>query len=164
VHFKSTRVTAGTGACGVAALLGITALAATASIPTRHALLDQLQRAAIPQHAAASRDLQVVRRAGNGYSVTVVLTPNRASGPNRLSVRLAGSGRPLGDAQVTVAFSMPSMKMWNGYTATLAPAGAGRYLATVPVIGMAGRWQLRLDVVRRAGRGFGVTVDDRMHR
>ena len=47
---------------------------------------------------------------------------------------------------------MPSMGMWNAYMAVLAPAGVGRYSAVVPVLGMAGRWQLRIDVAVRFRR------------
>lgn len=164
VRFKSTRVRAGIGACAVASLLGFTALAATAGIPTRHALLSQLERAATPQRATSGRGLHAVRRTPDGYSVDVALTPNRPSGPNRLSVLVAENSRPLSGARVRVTFSMPAMKMWNGYVATLTPLTAGRYTVTVPVLGMVGQWQLGLEVAPRSGRTFRVTVDDRMHR
>jgi hypothetical protein len=162
VRFNGSRLSAGLAAGAIAVLVGITALAASAGIPTRHTLLDQLQRAATPA-PIPSRSRFQVRRVVDGYSVSVVVTPNHPSGPNGLSVRVAESGRPLRRARVTVAFSMPSMKMWNAYTVTLAPAGRGRYAATVPVIGMAGRWQLRLDVSPRVGQAFRIAVADRMH-
>jgi YtkA-like len=164
VRFKGTRLSIGLAAGAVAVLLGITALAATAGTTTRHAPLYQLQRTATPGPVPSGSDFHVVRRAVGGHSVIVVVTPNRPSGPNGLSVRLAEGSQPLSRARVTVAFSMPSMMMWNAYAVTLAPTGLGRYAATVPVIGMAGRWQLRLDVAPRTGRAFRVTVNDRMHR
>jgi hypothetical protein len=57
---------------------------------------------------------------------------------------------------------MPSMNMWRAYTTALKPAGTGRYDATVPVLGMAGHWQLSVSVSPRASTAFSVTIADRM--
>ena len=164
VRFNVTRLWAGSAACAVAVLLGITALAASAGTPTRRALLDQLQQAATPRPAPSGPGLRVIRRAGGGYLVTVALTPNRPGGPNGVLVRLARNGRPLTGARVTITFSMPSMKMWNAYTADLTVGDGGRYATTIPVIGMTGRWRLWVDIAPRVGTAFRVTVDDRMLR
>jgi hypothetical protein len=146
----------------LAALLGTGALAATASTPARQTLLDQLQRPAVPHRGPSGPAFDVARRSGSSGSVSVTATPNRASRPNRLSVRVADRGRPLRGAHVTVSFSMPSMRMWNAYTTALSAAGAGRYTAAVPVLGMAGRWQLRVDVAPPGRKRFRLTVDDRV--
>ena len=90
--------------------------------------------------------------------MVVALGPNRASVANRLAIRLTDHGRPVSGARVRVSFSMPSMGMWNAYTAVLTPAGAGRYAGTVPVLGMAGQWQLRIDVAARLSGTSPVTV------
>jgi hypothetical protein len=44
----------------------------------------------------------------------------------------------------------------------LKPAGMGRYEATVPVLGMAGSWQLRVGVSPRSSTAFSVTIPDPM--
>jgi hypothetical protein len=79
-----------------------------------------------------------------------------------VSVRLTRHGRSLTGARVKVSFSMPSMNMWKAYTTVLKPAGIGRYESTVPVLGMAGHWQLRVKVSPRASSAFSVTITDRM--
>jgi YtkA-like len=149
-------------ALAITALSGVAALAATATSPTRHQLLGELQRAATPARTAAVAGFGADRRAPTGVSLTMALTPNRASGPNRVWVRIARRGRPLSGARVAVVFSMPSMNMWNVYSASLAPAGAGRYVATLPVLGMAGRWRLGVAVAPPKGHRFRVAVTDRM--
>lgn len=97
-----------------------------------------------------------------GYLMTVALTPNRADGPIRLSVHLRRGGRPVDRARIEVAFSMPSMNMWNGYATRLSAVGHGTYAATVPVLGMPGRWRLRLALTMHAGAPLPITIDDRL--
>jgi YtkA-like len=152
----------------IAVLSGVAALAATATSPTRHQLLGELQRAAQPARTATAfrpaRTATAFSTRGRvaGVALTLALTPNRDHGPNQVWVRISRGGRPLTGARVTVAFSMPSMNMWNVYRASLAPAGAGRYLATVPVLGMAGRWRLGVGVVPSRGRSVRLAVTDRL--
>jgi hypothetical protein len=57
---------------------------------------------------------------------------------------------------------MPSMNMQNAYTAALGASTDGRYAATIPVLGMAGRWRLRIDLTPRSGRPIRIVVDDRI--
>ena len=150
-------------ASAVTVLLGIAALAATADTTSRHALNAQLERAAVPTGATVTQGFRVTRTSsGTGSSMVVALGPNRASVANRLAIRLTDHGRPVSGARVRVSFSMPSMGMWNAYTAVLTPAGAGRYAGTVPVLGMAGQWQLRIDVAARLSGTSPVTVTDRL--
>ena len=165
-HTPLPRVRAWVAAAVLAALLGIGALALS---PTqgRHALLAQLQKPATSaQPVAPGRGLadpaRFVRRSGTGYSVTVTLTPNHANGPIALSMSLFGHGRALSGARTRVSFSMPSMNMSNAYTAPLRASADGHYAAAIPVLGMAGRWRLRLAVTPRSGRPFDVVVDDRI--
>jgi hypothetical protein len=150
-------------ASAVTVLLGIGTLAATASTTSRHALIAQLERGAVPPRATATQGFRVTRTSSGPRSfVVLALGPNRASVANNLHIRLTDHGRPVSGARVRVSFSMPSMGMWNAYTAVLAPAGIGRYAATVPVLGMAGRWQLRIDVAVSPDGTSRVTVTDRL--
>jgi YtkA-like len=159
ISVKRVRVWA---AVAVLPVAGVGALAATASTPSRRAVLDQLQTAAAPARPASGPGVRIVHPTRSGYAVVLSLAPNLASGPNRMSVRVTKHGRPLTGARVKLSFSMPSMNMWQAYTTVLTPAGLGRYEATVPVLGMAGRWQLRISVSPRACTAFPVTVTDRM--
>ena len=141
-------------------LLGIVALAATASTTSRHALLGELERAAVPARASGGRGFRVARMSATGSSIVLVLGPNRAHVANSLALRLTDHGRPVSGARVRVSFSMPSMGMWNAYMAVLAPAGVGRYSAVVPVLGMAGRWRLGVVVVSGVGGSSRFVVMD----
>ena len=160
VHFALTR----THAWVVAAVLAVALLAggalAASSSPSRHALLVQLQRPARPSNASPPRGGQLWRRSSMGYLMTVALTPNRVDGPIRLSVHLRRGGRPVDRARIEVAFSMPSMNMWNGYATRLSAVGHGSYAATVPVLGMPGRWRLRFALTMHAGAPAPMTIDD----
>jgi len=66
------------------------------------------------------------------------LTPNRANGPIRLSIHVSGRGPSLTTAQARVSFYMPSMNMWDAYSAPLRAYAGGHYAAAIPVLGMAG--------------------------
>jgi hypothetical protein len=156
---KRVRVWA---AVAVLPVAGVGALAATASTTSRRALLNELQTAAAPARPTSGPGVRILRPARSGYSVVLSSAPNSASGPNRVSVRLTRHGRSLTGARVKVSFSMPSMNMWKAYTTVLKPAGIGRYESTVPVLGMAGHWQLRVKVSPRASSAFSVTITDRM--
>jgi hypothetical protein len=72
------------------------------------------------------------------------------SGDNLLEVTVAKDGAPVADAAVTVVFSMPAMPSMNmpemRSTATLAPAGNGRYRGASQ-LSMAGTWNVRVTVV-----------------
>ncbi len=149
-------------AVAVLPVAGVGALAATASTPSRQALLNELQTAATPARAASGPGVRIVGPARSGYSVTLSSSPNEASGPNRVSIRVTRHGRPVIGARVRLSFSMPSMNMWRAYTTGLNPAGTGRYGATVPVLGMAGHWQLRVRVSPRSSSTFSVAITDRM--
>ena len=143
-------------------LLAVGVLAATASTSGRGSVLRQLERPATQGGARTASDgLEAVVRAQR-YRLAVALTPNRAAVRNRLSVRLSDDGRPLNGARITVTFSMPVMNMWGVLTTRLEPTGNGTYTTTLPVLGMAGSWQLRLSAAAPGGRSIRRTLDDRM--
>lgn len=159
-HNRFLRSRLWLAAAVIAALLAASWIALS---PTegRRALFEGLQRAAKPAPAGvAAGPARFVRRSNTGYAVAMTLTPNRANGPIAMSLRVRRHGRPLSAARVRVGFSMPSMRMWNAYTAALSAYGSGRYSATIPVLGMAGDWRLHIELIPSAGRPFAVDVDD----
>jgi hypothetical protein len=121
-----------------------------------------LEQPATPaKPTARTGALKATVRTGS-YRLGLQVSPDRASVPNALSVRLTESGRPLNGAHVTVTFSMPEMNMWHVFTSRLTPGRHGTYAAVEPVLGMAGNWQLLVRVTRRDLRSTTFTVADPM--
>ncbi len=76
-----------------------------------------------------------------------------SSGDNLFEVTVTKDGAPVTDASVTAVFSMPAMPSMNmpemRNTATLAPAGNGRYRGSGQ-LSMAGTWNVRVTVMRES--------------
>ena len=94
-----------------------------------------------------------------GYRIGLQLTPNRATVPGIVGLRVLAGNRPVSGARVRLTFSMPEM---GGVTGVLLPAGPGRYAVPGPVLGMSGVWQLRLTVAPPRGKAFAFTVADQV--
>jgi hypothetical protein len=138
----------------VAAVIGAGAIAISAG-QNRSAVLATLARPAIPAKTTSFN----VR--DGGYSVVVRMSPNRASTTNWLNVKLSRHGRLAAIARTHVAFSMPAMNMWNGFTSRLS-ARDGAMAGAIPVLGMAGVWQLRLTIADAGGHRLVAVVNDRL--
>jgi hypothetical protein len=142
--------------CLIAAVGAVAVIGGLAGAPSRDALLSALQRPAAPAITPAPAVTPVVhgqaRVVLGGETYAVRLSPNRASGPNQLTVSTAPSPTPA--AAVTVALSMPAMDMWRAYTLVLHSVAPGRYTGVIPFVGMPGTW--RLDF--RAARGGHATA------
>ena len=72
---------------------------------------------------------------------------------------VALAGRPLDGARIQATFTMLDMDMPSA-SASFAGSGLGRYRASTPALGMAGRWGLRIDVHPPRGSRFAVNVVD----
>jgi hypothetical protein len=160
LHTKSRCAWAAIAAVASASAVGI--LAVTASSQPRSQLLAQLERPATPAKPAARTGALKATVGTGSYRLGLQVSPDRASVPNALSVRVTEGGRPLNGAHVTVTFSMPEMNMWHVFTSHLAPQRHGTYAAVEPVLGMAGSWQLLVHVTRRNLRSATFTLTDRM--
>src|SRR5437588_5003596 len=129
-------------------------LAATANVQQRGSVLAQLERparqvalpASLPAASIGPGPARVRIRQGP-YVLSLVLTPNRAAIRNHVTIALTENGRGLSRARVNVSFSMPSMNMWQAFTSSLSQSGPGRYTSYEPVLGMAGVWRLRFQIV-----------------
>jgi hypothetical protein len=160
LHTKSRYAWAAIVAVASASAVGV--LAVTASSQPRSRLLAQLEQRATPAKSTVRRgELKAIVRS-RSYRLGLQVSPNTASVPNALSVRLIEGGRPLNGAHVTVTFSMPEMNMWHVFTSRLIPRRDGTYAAVEPVLGMAGTWQLLVHVTRRDLRSTTFTVADPM--
>lgn len=143
------------------AIAGVAVLAASITTTSRGALLGQLQRPATQVGARVQpAPVTAIRRAGP-YRVAFRLSPNLASLHNRLSLLITSRGRPLTGARVAVDFSMPAMNMWRALTGRLAAGGNGTYATDLPVLGMPGVWQLRIQIVHGAAP-VSFVLSDRM--
>jgi hypothetical protein len=156
----STRVLVAVPVALVAIVAG--ALAATAATPSRQGLMAALQRPAAQVAPQSTIAAYTTTASAGRYRLQLRIGPNRATVANALSIRVTEAGRPVSGARVTVAFSMPAMNMWQGFTSRPAAAGAGVYRATVPIIGMSGRWRLRVSVERASAAPVSVSFSDRM--
>jgi hypothetical protein len=78
-----------------------------------------------------------------------------------VSVRLMRGGRAVNGARITLTFSMLDMPM-TGLSGLLPQTKTGTYAHTGPILGMAGRWGLHLDVSPRGAKPFSVDAVDRI--
>jgi hypothetical protein len=144
-----------------ASVLALLAVAIATATPSRRALLSQLERPAIVVGRAHATKVLAHPRF---YGIAVDLTPDRARVPNTLSIRLTRNGAGLSGGRVAIAFSMPAMDMRNVLTLDATPTGRGTYAATIPVLGMAGDWQIAVRATRGNSRPLAFSVDARMPR
>lgn len=97
---------------------------------------------------------------GRGYHVRVSVTPNRSTALNDVAVVLTRNGHVVTGARVELTTTMLDMRM-PGVTRELR-FGAGRYAYGSTVLGMAGRWRLRVRVEPPNGAPFSLGVVDRV--
>ena len=141
----------------------IVALAVSAGSQSRGSVLRALQQPAVFPAAFVGPGRVDLAIPAGADTLALRMTPNRASLRNEITATVTQRGRAVDGARVTVTYSMPAMDMWGGLQTTLRPAGAGRYRANEPVLGMPGIWQLRIAVAPPGGRAYAVVVNDRMN-
>jgi copper transport protein len=98
-----------------------------------------------------------VRR--NGYTLRVLVQPNRAVAPDAFSLELTRGGKPVRGANVTLGFAMLDMQMPN-QEYQLVERRPGLYSQRKPALVMVGRWGLSFTVTPRGGRPFTALVVD----
>lgn len=138
--------------------LFVAAFALASGARTRGKVLAALEKPAAP--APSQRHVAIAR--SGPYRVLLQIGPNRASVANEMSLRISKHGRPLTGARTTVVFSMPAMNMRDGYTSRTTQRPDGSYVASLPVLGMSGTWQLHVQVRRPGARAITVTFNDRL--
>jgi YtkA-like protein len=100
---------------------------------------------------------KVLTRAG--YRLTIRVSPNRATRPNRVVVGVSQDGMPVTGARVTVSASMLTMDMG---TAQYELHGSGTYSAHTPAWLMPGLWELAVRVRPPGGPAIAVGLVDQM--
>ena len=95
----------------------------------------------------------------NGYTLQVLVAPNRAAGPNSFGLRLTHGGKPVSGANVTLTFAMLDMQMPT-QEYQLAETSPGIYTRKAPALVMVGHWGLSFTVTPKGGQQFTALVVD----
>ena len=94
-----------------------------------------------------------------GYTLKVLVTPNKAAAPNDFALKITKGGKPVVGASVTVTFAMLDMEMAN-QTYALSESGPGVYSHPAPALVMVGHWGLAFTVTPQGGQPFTALVVD----
>ncbi len=95
----------------------------------------------------------------DGYTLKVVVTPNKAAAPNDFALHITKGGQPVTGADVTVTFEMLDMEMGN-QTYQLSETSPGVYSHPAPALVMVGHWGLSFSVTPKDGEPFTALVVD----
>jgi copper transport protein len=95
-----------------------------------------------------------------GYTLQVLVSPNKAAGPNSFGLRLTRRGTPVSGADVTLSFAMLDMEMPT-QEYQLAETAPGTYTRKAPALVMVGHWALSFTITPRGGQPFTALVVDR---
>jgi copper transport protein len=95
----------------------------------------------------------------NGYTLQVLVSPNKAVVANSFALKLTKNGIPVRGAYVTLGFAMLDMQMAN-QEYRLAETRPGIYLHPAPALVMVGHWALSFNVTPRNGQPFTALVVD----
>ncbi len=94
-----------------------------------------------------------------GYTLQVLIKPNKAAAPNDFSLRITKGGKPVVGASVTVSFAMLDMEMAN-QTFGLTETAPGLYSHPAPALVMVGHWGLSFQVTPKGAAPFTALVVD----
>jgi len=108
-------------------------------------------------HVGPGKVVQVIEK--NGYTIKVLVSPNRAAVPNSFALQLTRGGAPVRGADVTLQFAMLDMQMAN-QEYQLAETAPGLYTRPAPALVMVGRWALTYTITPKGGEPFTVLVVD----
>ncbi len=95
-----------------------------------------------------------------GYTLRVLVDPNRAAAPNSFALELSRGGRPVRNANVTLSFAMLDMEMPN-QEYQLTETRPGVYARPhSPALVMVGHWGLTFNVAPKNAPPFSALVVD----
>ncbi|HEX6490028.1 MAG TPA: CopD family protein, partial [Gaiellaceae bacterium] len=94
-----------------------------------------------------------------GYTLRILVDPNRAVVPNSFALKITKNGRPVRGANVTMGFAMLDMQMANQeYQLTETQPGIYSHHANALV--MVGHWALSFNITPRGGQPFTALIVD----
>ncbi|HZS24459.1 MAG TPA: copper resistance protein CopC [Gaiellaceae bacterium] len=109
-------------------------------------------------HVGPGRVAETVTR--NGYTVQLLIDPNKAVAENSFGVKLTRNGAPVSHAQVTIQFNMLDMEMPQQEYG-LAETSPGVYTRKASALVMVGHWGLNVNVTPPGAPAFSALIDDR---
>ncbi len=95
----------------------------------------------------------------DGYTLKVLVAPNKAAAPNTFALQITKNGRPVTGADVTVTFAMLDMEMGT-QEYQLKETAPGVYSRLTPALVMVGHWGLSFTVTPKGGQPFTVLIVD----
>jgi copper transport protein len=122
-----------------------------------------------PPPAALAKESTALARVGPGrvaavvhqagYTLRLLVDPNRAAAPNAFALELTKNGQPVSHADVTLAFDMLDMQMpQQNYQ--LTETKPGLYTRAAPALVMVGHWGLAFNVTPKGAPPFTALVVD----
>ena len=95
----------------------------------------------------------------NGYTLQVLVNPNKAVAPNSFGLRVTRGGKPVDGADITLTFAMLDMEMPT-QEYQLAETAPGIYTRKAPALVMVGHWGLSFTITPKGGQPFTALVVD----
>jgi copper transport protein len=94
----------------------------------------------------------------NGYTIQVLVAPNRAVAPNNFALRITRNGVPV-TANITLSFAMLDMEMPQ-QEYQLVETQPGLYVRKAPALVMVGHWGLSFTITPKGGSPFTALIVD----
>ena len=115
-----------------------------------------LQNSALA-NVGPGRVAETVTRAG--YTLQVLVSPNKAAAPDSFALRIERNGQPVRGANVTLTFNHTEMQMpQQEYQLTETLPGV--YSRAAPALVMVGKWALSFQITPKTGPGFTALILD----
>jgi copper transport protein len=95
-----------------------------------------------------------------GYSLQVLVSPNKAAAPNSFALKLTRGGKRVRGANITLTFAMLDMQMAD-QEYQLEETSPGIYSRSSSAFVMVGHWGLTYQVTPKHGQPFTATIVDR---
>ncbi len=115
-----------------------------------------LQNSAVAK-VGPGRVVRTVER--NGYTLQVLISPNKAAAPDSFALRITKGGRPVRGATVTLAFNHTEMQMPQ-QEYELKEVSPGVYSRSAPALVMVGKWGLSYQIAPPGGAPFTALIVD----
>jgi len=103
------------------------------------------------------RVVQTINHAG--YTLQVLVAPNKAAAPDSFALRITKGGQPVRGADVTLLFNHLEMQMPT-QEYQLTETAPGVYSRAAPALVMVGRWGLTFQVTPKQGAPFTALIVD----
>jgi copper transport protein len=95
----------------------------------------------------------------SGYTLQVLVSPNKAAAPDSFALRVTRNGTPVRGATVTLTFNHTEMQMPQ-QEYQLREVGPGVYSRSAPALVMVGRWALAFRITAPGARPFDALILD----